>query len=603
MAQLTGNLFHGAGEGSWKLEVFEGHWPADAYGDVFVVGPDKRRPGGHWFGESGILHRFSMEADPDGRVDAVARRLRTPVIRMAERFPALFRTFEFAQVSPLGVTNMANTNVQSIDGRLFVGYDAGRPIEVDPVDMEVLTPVGSNGEWAQMAPGLIEPMCPVAAHPAPAWEERALYFVNYFPMPAATTHLARWPLSGPVERWPLRGMGPYDSIHDIKATRNHLVFCDLPFRIEPEALLGRGPRRIPNQDVTQIWIVAKDQLRCTPPGQPVDVTEVQVPVPSGHLLVDVDDDDGVIRVHTEHIALADLMITFAAGEATRSGDTVSSDHEGLVSLGQQPGCMGTYEIVAATGEVRRADRIFDERFWGGVLSTHDQSDPEAREHVTQAWYAGSGYDPDMVSQRWWDLYEHAGNTALVPMADLPVDARPGGLARFDLQSAKVADVFSYDGGAFPSPPTFVPRRDRSGPGDGYVVVLVHCDRVPGAHSRAAARSCRSSMPRTSPADPWRAAASGFNPPLLLHSHWMDRRTGPRPSDYRVPPGRDLAGALAGFPARGAHLCPHRPRAPSDAQGGNAARPGSGSGGPLTRGRTRQAMRVSLGPGRAVASRG
>ena len=74
-------------------------------------------------------------------------------------------------------------------------------------------------------------------------------------------------------------MSPFDSIHDIKASRNHLVFCDLPFKLEPRAVRGSGPRTIANQDVTQLWIVAKEDLRRTPPGDPVTAVEVRIPVP------------------------------------------------------------------------------------------------------------------------------------------------------------------------------------------------------------------------------------------------------------------------------------------------------------------------------------
>lgn len=547
MATLTKNLFHGSGEGDWRLEVIDGEWPTDAFGDVFVIGPDKREPGGHWFNQFGLLNRFSMEPSADGTLEAKARRMDTPVARLATKYPKLFKTVEFAQFSPFGVSNMANTNVQTIDGRLFVGYDAGRPIEVDPVTMEILTPVGSNGEWAQMAPGLLEPMCPVAAHPAPAYEERCVYFVNYFPMPGAPTYVARWGLNGPVERWPVEGMSPFDCIHDIKATRNHLVFCDLPFKMEAGAMRGGGKREIPNQDFTQLWIVAKDELRHTPPGQPVSATEVQIPIPTGHVVADVDDDDGIIRVHLEHIALADLMITTKAGERSHSGDTIAPDHEGLVSLANQPGCMGTYEIVAATGEVRGAEKIWDDRFWGGVLSTYDYSDAESREKVTQAWYSGTGYDPDLTSEAWFELYSGSDNERLVELDELPPEGRPGAIAHFDLAARKVAGTYTYDEpGSFPSPPTFVPRRGRTGPNDGYVMVLMH--RGDGHDtSLGAAKEVHIFDAQDIEAGPLaKAAASGFNPPLLLHSYWTERRVGPRPSSYKVSKGRDLAGALASF---------------------------------------------------------
>ena len=45
---LTTNLFWGQGERDHRLAVVEGHWPEDVEGSVFIVGPDKRRPGGHW---------------------------------------------------------------------------------------------------------------------------------------------------------------------------------------------------------------------------------------------------------------------------------------------------------------------------------------------------------------------------------------------------------------------------------------------------------------------------------------------------------------------------------------------------------------------------
>lgn len=539
MPTLTANLFRGAGAGEWDLEVVEGHWPADATGDVFIIGPDKRAPGGHWFGEWGLLHRIRCTPDPSGRIGVRARRVSTRLERLQQRFPRLFAQVSFAQVSPFGVSNLANTNVQAIDGRLFIGYDAGRPLEVDPVTLEVLTPVGSNREWTQMFPGPLEPMVPVAAHPAPAFEERALYFVNYSPMPGTPTSLARWGLAGPVERWPLEGMSRFDSIHDVKATRNHLVISDLPFRIEPDAMRG-GERTLPNQDVTQLWIVAKEDLRRTPPGEPVRVVEVVIPFPTGHLSVDVDDDDGVLRVNLDHIPLADLMITCDGDTPLHSsGVPAPLEYQGLISLGVQPGCVGTYEIDAATGEVLSADKVWDDRFWGGVLTAHDNSSARSREHVRDVWFAGAGFDPELIPESWWRLYADAGLDCIVEPRDLPADPRPGALAHFDLEAHKVDAVWTYEDGAFPSPPTFVPRAGAEGAGDGYVLVLVHADGGKELQIFDARHVDRGPLAR--------ATAPGFNPPLLLHSCWMDQRRGPRPSEYRVRLRDDVVGAVAAAP--------------------------------------------------------
>jgi len=540
MATLTTNLFHGIGEFDTELDVIEGHWPNDISGAVFVVGPDKRAPGGHWFGAHGLLCRIDCAPTTQGRIAVRAARVHTPLERLSQRWPKLFKTFEFAQFSPFGVTNMANTNVEPIDGRLFIGFDAGRPLEVDPETLEYLTPVGSNSEWLQAMPAPFEPLVSVAAHPASAHEERAMYFVNYSPLPGdRQTSVARWGLGGPVERWPLAGTQEFDSIHDIKASTNHLVISDLPFVVEPEAFKG-GERKIANQDVTRLFIVAKADLRATPPGSPVPVVEVTVPMPTGHISVASDDTDGVLTIYCEHIPMADLMMRVTDSSVDhRNGERFDPEYEGLVTLSVQPGVVGRYRIDAATGEVLDAETAWDDRFWGSILTAKDQSSPEARAEYKHLWFAGLGFDPDLITEAWWKLYVESGNTALVPLPELPTTAKPGALAHFDLESMKVTEVFEFADGAFPSPPTFVPRRDSDGPGDGYVVVLVHKDgdkeiQVFDAHDLERGPLARASAP-------------GFNPPLLLHSCWMPDRPGPRPSTYRVPVWKDVVGAVTAIP--------------------------------------------------------
>lgn len=540
MATLTTNLFHGTGEGDLALDVVEGHWPADVEGAVFIVGPDKREPGGHWFGEHGIVHRIDCRPRVDGRIATRAKRVATPIERLRRRYPKLFKRWQFVEVSPFGVTNLANTNVQAIDGRLFIGYDAGRPVEIDPETLEYLTPVGANDEWYQASPAVLEPLVSVAAHPAPAFDERALYFVNYSPLPGGGRFLARWGLTGPVERWPLDGMGEFDSIHDIKATRDHLVICDLPFVMDPATFKG-GERTMRNQLFTRLWIVKKADLRATPPGRPLAVTEVQIPFPTGHLSVDHDNPAGQVVVNLEHIPLADLMISIGADTVDhRNGERIDGEYEGMIATAVQPGAVGRYVIDDTTGEVLDGDVAWDDRFWGAVLATKDESTPEARAHVRELWYAGCGFDPDLVPEDWWRLYHDApADASLVPPDELPSSFRPGALAHFDLESMKVTDVYEFDDGAFPSPPTFVPRTGGE-PGDGYVVVLVHRDGDKEVQVFDARDVGRGPLAR--------ATAPGFNPNLLLHSCWMPPRPGPRPSDYKVPVRRDVVGAVRSIPS-------------------------------------------------------
>lgn len=543
MATLTRNLFRGQGPRDHRLPVVEGTWPTDVDGAVIVVGPDKRRPGGHWFGEVGLLEKIHLAPDSRGRIHVEHRRVETTVQRIRRWLPFLFARVAFAELSPFGVSNLANTNVVVQDDRLFVGYDAGRPVEVDPETLRFLTPVGANDEWMQSVPGLLEPLVAVAAHPADDPAEGCLWFVNYSqispPDQPAPTHIARWDLEGEVQRWPVAGMSPFDSIHDIKATADHLVFADLPFIVEPEMFRGRA-RTLRNQDHTKLWIVAKADLRATPPGSPVTATEVRIPMPSGHVFVDHDEVDGAVRVVLQHIPLADLMLT--AGPDTRShrtGELLDPEYHGLISQSVQPTVLGSYLIDTATGEVRSADLATDvERLWGGILLATDTSKPEARAHQRNIWSAGSGFDPDLVTEEWWQLYGDADDGLVAP-DQLPEEPIAGHLARIDIEAMKVVELWSYEDGAFPSPPTFVPRRGGTEPDDGYIVVVVHRDGAKELQVFDASDVADGPIAR--------ASAPTFNPPLLLHSCWAPTRSGPRPSSYRVGVGRDLAGAVRALP--------------------------------------------------------
>ena len=544
MATLTKNLFRGQGERSHRLEVVEGHWPTDVEGSVFIVGPDKRRPGGHWFGEPGLLARISMRPDPAGRVAVRHRLIDTPLSVLRRRLPFLFGRVAFMELSPFGVTNYANTNVEAIDDRLFVGYDAGRPIEVDPVTMKYLTPVGGNDEWLQAAPGVLEPLCAVAAHPGADPDDGCMYFLNYTqiapPGVAAEAYLAQWALDGPVRRWRLTGMSPYDSIHDVKVSRDHIVFGDLPFVVDPETFRG-GVRGQRNQEHTNLWIVAKDDLRRTRPGAEVRVTAVRLPMPTGHLTVDTDEVDGLLRVVAQHMPLADLMITTTPDSVVHgSTDAIDPDHHGLIALAVQPTVVGRYLIDPVRGEVVESELVADpERVWGGVLATSDRHRSAARGHQRQLWFAGMGFDPDLVTEEWWRLYGDATDGLVAP-SDLPSSPQPGTLSRFDLESMKVAEVWDYPDGEFPSPPTFVPRVGSAEPDDGYVLVVVHRDGNKELQLFDAAHLDAGPIAR--------ATAPGFSPSLALHSCWMPDRDGPRRSDYRIPMRRDVMGALRAMPS-------------------------------------------------------
>lgn len=544
MATLTTNLFYGQGERSHRLRVIDGSWPTDMDGSVVVVGPDKRSPGGHWFGAHGLLQRIHLVPSHDGEITVEHKRVNSTINRVRNRLPWLFRRVAFAEASPFGITNLANTGVISIEDRLVLGYDAGRPVEVDSETLEFVSPIGANDEWLQDVPGLLEPLIAVAAHPAVDVDGSALYFVNYsqvsIPGEVTETHLARWDLHGPIRRWLIEGMSPFDSIHDVKVSENHVVISDLPFQIEPGAMRGE-PRQLRNQDHTKLWIVAKADLESTPEGGSVPATEVRVPMPTGHLWVDSDEVDGRLRIVLQQIPLADLMISVTPGARNhRQGAELDPAYEGWIAQAVQPSAITCVLIDPATGVVKESDTLADpERLWGGILATTDVSRPSARGHLSQLWYAGVGFDPDLVPEDWWRLY-HTATDGLVAPSDFPDEPVPGTLARFDLDRMAIAESWDYPAGSFPSPPTFVPRSGSAEPDDGYIVCVVHQDGPKELHVFEADNIAAGPVAR--------ASSPTFNPNLMLHSCWSPPRRGPRPSNYAVSTSRDLVGALKGIPS-------------------------------------------------------
>jgi hypothetical protein len=223
----------------------------------------------------------------------------------------------------------------------------------------------------------------------------------------------------------------------------------------------------------------------------------------------------------------------------RSGNAIDPNYEGMVALGLQPSVIGRYLIEAATGRIVESELAHDDEVWGGVLCTTDTSHDAARRHLRQLWYAGVGFDPELVPEPWWQLYGEATDGIVAP-SELPERAVPGTLARVDLEAMKVAELWAFEDGAFASPPTFVPRVGARRPDDGYVVVVVHRDGPKEVQVFDAARVGDGPVAR--------AGSPTFNPPLLLHSCWMPDRVGPRSSRYRVPLVRDLFGAIASIPA-------------------------------------------------------
>lgn len=182
------------------LHVLEGRVPSDIYGHCFVVAPVGSVESGGLpylngspiFNGDGMVYRLDFDSPNTAQI--TTRLVKTPCFYAdratqvnAQYAPYRFQNHGLARFSlMLGMRNQLNTaflpfRAQNDDrDRLLLTYDAGRPYEIDPVTLEVVTPVGANPEWRPES-SLLTPFLPVlsTAHPGFDAITHEVFTVNY----------------------------------------------------------------------------------------------------------------------------------------------------------------------------------------------------------------------------------------------------------------------------------------------------------------------------------------------------------------------------------------------------------------------------------------
>ncbi|WP_375500254.1 carotenoid oxygenase family protein [uncultured Nostoc sp.] len=153
------------------LKIKEGSLPPDLQGHMFIVAPvgtlsDPYGTGIPLLNGTGKIYRIDFnkqgEKSEPGKAFILAKDTKTPCY-YADRITNTqsneiwkFRDFGIARISPrLGLYNQINTGLQPFrfptdeQDRLLVTWDVGRPYEVDPLTLELITPIGAVDNWVQ----------------------------------------------------------------------------------------------------------------------------------------------------------------------------------------------------------------------------------------------------------------------------------------------------------------------------------------------------------------------------------------------------------------------------------------------------------------------
>lgn len=532
------------------LRLVAGTWPEGLEGELFVSTAEQATAGRHAFFGDGVMARLSLRPGTFGaRPDRWAWRstvLGTPSRRLREAVPEAFTAGAYGTTSPFGFSNAANTAPLPWGDRLFATWDAGRPVEVDPLSLSSLGEVGHRCAWPAFVDAPVLPFVASSAHPVVDPDRDCLWTVAHDPV-AARCWVVRWTGADTrVDAWPVDGAAVPQSMHTVSQTRDWLVLVDCAFRADPNELFGTGERTTTTLPDAAVHLVRKEALEATAPGAPVAATTVQVGPETNHFSAVYDDADGV-RILFEHTVDTDLAMALRAGDVDALGRPIDPALVGLYVHPASPGLLTVVDVDPEAGSVHEHGRAVDrERWWATQLSAVDWSAAGlARPTVHHEVFGG--YRPEAVVQRHLDLY--AGR---VDPAALPGEEVAAALVTFgrDDLDPRAEHRFGLDD--YPTSPCFVPRPsadpgasryEGADPGghDGWVVLPVLNDD--GFRVEVFDASDVGAGPVAVLASP-----SGETMPFLIHTAWMPRAVAPDPGIERLAFADELDDdRLAGLP--------------------------------------------------------
>jgi hypothetical protein len=162
---------------------------------------------------------------------------------------------KLSRLSPvLGAVECLTVAPVPVGDRLWVTSDAGRPWEVDPVTLALLSPVGRRADWKGVAPlPWAFPLLLTSGHPAVDPGGHTVWEANFSPM-ASPGNPAFFRLlridDGEVRSWDVvdRATGErariHQSVHQMASTERFVVLLDAAFHVEASQLVVEAVRSI-----------------------------------------------------------------------------------------------------------------------------------------------------------------------------------------------------------------------------------------------------------------------------------------------------------------------------------------------------------------------
>ena len=364
------------------------------------------------------------------------------------------------------------------------------------------------------------------------------------------------------------------TLHQLWATRNHIVLIDTAFKISADQLfpfeqsamvedvekLLRHLTDEPQLADTLIYVIRRDQLEgtTTHPNRPPTVTAQSITVPreTAHYIVDYDDSAGII-LHTVHSCATDaseIIRKFddTAYQADSQKDAINDrmrSLSGMLTDGTDIDWIGSYVIDPAQNTVKTC-LIQQDFCWGDPVYAYRNMTLKQPDHLDDIYWIFFGAWQELLTEHVTELYakypyrqiqiKGPGQTVM----GITQEGRATTLCRVHIErhlsesqglelQLTTPDAYAFPPGHFANSPQFIPRQGGDGSAtDGYLICVV-LFQLPGDASQDCSEFWIFDAANLQAGPKYRLCSDQIKMGFTIHTTWLPEVTPSAPSSYAI----------------------------------------------------------------------
>ncbi|MBE9031558.1 carotenoid oxygenase family protein [filamentous cyanobacterium LEGE 11480] len=374
--------------------------------------------------------------------------------------------------------------------------------------------------------------------------------------------LIRWRDGEALDRWRVVLENGHDikihqTLHQMWATKHHIVLLDTAFKISLEELmpyergeivedaerLFRNLTDIPQLTDTPVYIIKRKDLV---EGQPkVTAQQLTIPREIAHYVVDYDDSDGIV-LHTVHSCATDAAETIRRFDTSVSGDANDTrsmrELSGMLSNGMDRDWIGSYILNPGAEKPVKSYLIQQDYCWGDpVYAYRDMTlqQPDRLDNMYWLFFGGwEDLSSEYVAQQYAD-YKYR-TVDLTDAIEANKAGQPTTLCRVKIDKLRTdvsaalqlttPDVYQFPAGHFANSPQFIPKAGTEGSTEGYLTCVVLSDQADGSPN---SEIWIFDAENLSQGPVYRLCSDSIDIGFTIHTTWLPEIVSPEGIDYDI----------------------------------------------------------------------